>query len=593
VIELAQPKTLGSRAVFRQAVGLLRQTNRAGNPDWYRSALELDHQWHVVVLGTSRFASALHVVSSGQWLAGPRVNIGAAATREQLDAALDEILAQQPFRKGRSLGVIVHLGDEFATTEILAEVKSASALLQLREEILHTPATVLGDPSLTPETTSTRLIPYAGAQRPPLASTVTLSRQHEPAMEMLRSLGEERNLPVIVETLSAPLAAITVMPAFLPLTDGRPHFILLNYNRFSCLSVFNGEGNLLQLRALPHRGRLYPSNLGDAINTAVEALDLPAPAIHILPMGEADPSPLLTQLHATLNNPGDCEMRVMRPALESVAPDLPDLRPEMLVAVPQFSSAGISASFKQLCGERWALQDFFPVPEDIAALYPGRNDMRLLSVGRVLLAVLAFAFVGVVGFAALSLARQVGDPAYSHQPQSTVEMQARKNALARELTEFKHWDNLLQERSKAWLNLEILARLFPEDSGVIVANANYSTRLEATVKNGRVGFTREWVLTGFAKAAAQATLDRLSSRDGLEAAFAELADLTGNQSFQALPGRSLLGSLERGRNNAYKPAPGQRRDAKEAYPLAFTLKITQSFPAEDPMAIGTAAYTQR
>jgi hypothetical protein len=128
---------------------------------------------------------------------------------------------------------------------------------------------------------------------------------------------------------------------------------------------------------------------------------------------------------------------------------------------------------------------------------------------------------------------------------------------------------------------------------VIVANANYSTRLEATVKNGRVGFTREWVLTGFAKAAAQATLDRLSSRDGLEAAFAELADLTGNQSFQALPGRSLLGSLERGRNNAYKPAPGQRRDAKEAYPLAFTLKITQSFPAEDPMAIGTAAYTQR
>jgi hypothetical protein len=41
-------------------------------------------------------------------------------------------------------------------------------------------------------------------------------------------------------------------------------------------------------------------------------------------------------------------------------------------------------------------------------------------------------------------------------------MQARKNALARELTEFKHWDNLLQERSKAWLNLEILARLFPK-----------------------------------------------------------------------------------------------------------------------------------
>ena len=594
MIELSNPHTLGSLAAFRQAVGLLRQTSRAGNTDWYRQALDLDLQWHVVVLGTNRVHSVLLSVSENVWLPGPKLSFAGPVTAEALDAALDEILAQQPFRKGKSLGVILHVADEFATTEILSEFKSVSSLEQLREEVLHTPATVLGDPSLSPETTSTRVIPYAGAQRPPLASTVTLSRQHEVVAATLRALGEERNFPVMVQTVSAPLALLAVLPAFLPLTDGRPHFVLLHYNRFSALAVFNGEGNLLQLRALPHRGRLFPSNLGDAINTALDALDLTAPAINILPLGEADPSPLLTQLHATLNQPEAAEMRLLRPAVDAIAPEVPDLRPEMLVAVPQYASSEVSPGFKQLYGERWALQDFFPVPEETTSLYPTQTDMRLLRFGRVLLALLAFSLVGVIGYGIFAFVKMVSNPAYRHNPESTAKMNDRMVEAGKNIAEFQHWDNLLQERSKGWLAMELLVRLFPEDSGIMVTKYTHNVRLDAVVKDNKAGFNREWSISGFANNAALPLLANLNSREGMNAIFKDMKLATGNEGFNTeVPGRNLVVSLERAKNSLYAPAPGMPKSDKRVYPYSFELKISQSFGSADPMAIGTKALLKR
>jgi hypothetical protein len=330
------------------------------------------------------------------------------------------------------------------------------------------------------------------------------------------------------------------------------------------------------------------------VNTALDALDLQSPVITILPLGDADPSPLLTQLHATLNKPEQAELHILRPAVDSLAPEVPDLRPEMLVSVPQFASGEVSPGFKQLFQERWALQDFMPVPDEIQALYPTAADMRLLAVGRGMLAVLAFGLVGLVAFAMFSILRTVSDPAWRHDPADTMVMQDRLMKVQREVEELEHWENLLQERSNGWTGMELLARLFPEDAGVKVSNFKQTTRLDAVIKNNRVGFTREWFVRGLASSQAIPLLNKLNGREGISAVFDDMLKATGNGSFNAsVPGRNLVVLMERSKNPAYVKEAGMARNDDRKFFYVFDLKITQTFGPEDPMAVSTKALIPR
>lgn len=579
-----------SRAVYRQALDLLRHTSRAANPDWYRDALDLTHQWHLVVQSGNRVQSVLLARDGdeGAWMPGPPIQLTTPPTHEQMGAILDDILATPEFRKAKSLGVVVHLADEFATTEIVQEPRSAATMLELRDEVRSSPANALGDPSLSNDTTSTRLIPYAGANRAPMAATVSLSRAHDYFMATLRAAGDERNFPVRAIATSAPMAFLSILPAFLQFQAGRPQFVLLHYARFSTLAVFNAESNLLQLRALPHRGRSFPGNLGDAINTALDSLDLHDPVITILPLGDTDPSPLLTQLHATLNQPEKAETHILRPAVDALAPGVPDLRPEMLISIPQFASGEVSIGFHQLFTERWALQDFLPEQEEIKALYPTSAEMKLLAFSRIGLAAVAFGLVGLLGLGIFSMLKTVNDPAWRHDPSSTLAIQQRLAKAGQEAKEFDHWENLMQPRAKAWTAMELLARIFPENCGVVVGNFRHSNRLDNTIKNFHLGFTREWVIDGVAEEKAVALLNHLNGREGMKALFEELHKATGNASFDTnQPGRAMVAQMERSKNPAHVDDPGLPAGDRRRFPYVFSLKITQVFPSEDPMAIST------
>ena len=596
-MELAPPESLKSREVFAQANALLRHTSRASNPDWYREALDLDHQWHLVVLGGHRISSALMVRDDQEvtWSQGPALHLTTTPTAEQVDAFIEEILTTNPdFKKARSLGVVLHLGDEFATTEILADVRSPSALEELRDEVIASPATALGDPSISNETTSTRLIPYAGAQTPPLASTITLSRTHEVFVDTLRIVGETRNLPIQVSTVSAPMAFLAILPAFFQFQEARPQFVLLHYPKFSCLAVFNTESNLVQLRSLPHRGRSFPSNLGDAVNTALDSLDLHNPVVTILPLGDADPSPLITQLHATLNNPDQAEVHILRPSVESLAPGIADMRPEMLISAPQFASNEVSPGFKQLYGERWAIQNFLPQLPAVAALYPSQGDMKLLRMSRVAAIVMVLILLGLAALAISTVLRTTSDPSWSHDANLTKALQANLTKSQKDATEFDHWENLLQERSKGWTSMEVLTRLFPENSGVKVENYKQTTRLDALVKGKKVGFTREWQIRGLATNDAAPLLNKLNGREGIGEIFTALHAATNNESFNMnVPGRNLIVSVERSRNTSYEKGPGIPAGDKRRYPFTFSMKITQSFGADDPMALKSTALNAK
>jgi len=593
VLDLKPPTSLGARAAYAQAKLLGQKTSRASNKDWYREALDLDYQWHLVVVSGSRVSSVVFHRPTGQWSQGPRIYLSNPPTKTMVEAAVEEILAQgSGMPKPRSIGVVIHMGDELATTEVLAECRTPEQIAAMGRELIFSPATALGDPSINPETTSTRLLPYAGAQEAPHATSITLSHAHTQFISTLREVSEERNLPIRTCTLSAPLAFLSILPAFLSHEDPRPRFILLHYLKFSALAVLDAPGNLLQFRALPHRGRLHPSNLGDAINTAIDALDLRAPAVYIFPMSEVDPSPLLTQLQTTLTRPEETEMQILRPALDGIAPEAPDLRPEMLVAVRDYDSSSISVGYAQLYGQRWALQDFLPIPVEQQALYPSQGEMSLLRAARLLMPLLAFGIIALLAMNLFRVVSVVGDPAWQHDPEDNARAQQELTELQRQLTSYNHWNNLLQGRSQGWLAMEVLSRLFPEESGVRVSDFNYSAKLENTRKADRTGILREWDIRGHADEDALPLLSRLGSREGMAEIFNQLAAATGNGSFNTTStGRNLIVSLQREANPGYIDGSRLDRNDPATFRYTFSLKITQSFPSEDPMGISSKSLS--
>ena len=153
--------------------------------------------------------------------------------------------------------------------------------------------------------------------------------------------------------------------------------------------------------------------------------------------------------------------------------------------------------------------------------------------------------------------------------------------LQKEVQNFDHWDNLLKERSKAWVSMELLTQVVPEDSSVILTEASHTSTQE-TLQRGarRVGLKKEWIISGYASDAGMTYLRNLSSQQGIEKLFTEVANATGNSAY--LPGqgkRELTATL--GRSNAGMLPP----ELKEKLKNGFRLTITQSFAADDEMAI--------
>jgi hypothetical protein len=107
----------------------------------------------------------------------------------------------------------------------------------------------------------------------------------------------------------------------------------------------------------------------------------------------------------------------------------------------------------------------------------------------------------------------------------------------------------------------------------------------------KVGFTKEWKITGFARDEALEYLNTINTREGISAHFSEVARVTGNSSFVPNIGnRNLVVNVRTQENNSYKAVPpDEASDADEStYPFTFDLTITQRFEAVDPLAVNVA-----
>jgi hypothetical protein len=591
LVAYQHPSELNPLQRYRQASAVLRGTSRASNDGWYSNPLDLDLQLHVRVDG-DRVESRIFHAPTAAWSAGPDLDESLIQDPSEVPAYAEQLLALARKAGANALGVVLHVADEFATTEIKPELDNPGALGELREAIISTPGEVLDDSSLSTDDHSWRLLPYPATGSESIATAVTLSRHAGPFIQALRDFGTAKNFPFVTLSVSAPLIALMALPKVKTDAITNAFLAVLPYPVFTVLAFFNEHGDLLLLRTLQHRGQRRPSNLRHAAATTAAALEMADPDIHILPLaGEPDPQ-LAADLRVVFEGSSIHEIDWTRTDYHDSKAGTPV---EMLIAAGMHEELdtplAASHTFSTIRSEGWAAQDFLPVPLEVAEVYPSRMEMKMLRASRWM----RFGLIGVVvisfGWIGLSLLDMIRQPEWTFNESEAQGVASKLSALRKEQQKITHWDNLLEDRSKGWTSMEMLARFFPERSGFLVRTFNHSANPENVAGQAKLGFVKQWRINGLAREDSLEKLADLNTREGISAAFTEIARVTGNQAFRSdLPTRSIIVNIKTLENAGYKPKPPEEMimTDESTYPFLFDLTITQRFEADDPLAVSSS-----
>lgn len=578
------PASLNVLKQFSQACAILRNTTRASNPAWYQDALDLNFQLHIRPDGAT-ISTFYHDCAKAQWSKGPALTDELLRDSTQLEGVVAEALRLARANGAASLGVILHIADEFATTELKPEFDNPASLPELKETAVNDPGAILADSSIQVDQSSWRVIPYPASGCEVIGSTITISKQYSTLIATLREAGEKENFPIITRALSAPLVAIMGLNQILVPTPGKPFVAILQYSWFTALAFFNEHGDLRLIRTLQHRGLRRPTNFRNTLSTTNASLEFVDPDLFMLRLGAQVDTTLDADLRITFSS-SRVETVEFKPT-EGV----PSWCPEPVVAalpVSKGSSTISSHTFTILGEEKWALQNFLPTPKEVIEIFPSRSDMRLLRIVRLArVAVFGIGLLCIVyfGFGVIDLVRR---PEWAFDPGQAEITKGRVGKLGIERKKADHWNNLLEDRSKAWTSMESLSRMCRENGGLLVRGYTYAAKPEAAPGKAAAGFVKEWKINGFARDEALDYLNTLNTKEGISAHFSEIARITGNSSYNPNLGtRNLVINVRTQENANFKPVAPESTSAgdESTYPFTFDLVITQRFESTDPMAL--------
>lgn len=583
---LEHPAPLNPFQRYRQANAILKETSRATSPAWYQEALELDLQLHIRVDGQA-VRSFFYNRPSKEWSNGLPLSEEILSNEELTLTFASQLLKQVKDLKGSSVGIVIHIADEFATAELDPELDNPGALSELREKAYFSPEDILDDSSIQQAQASWRVLPYPAEGSEVIGTTVTLSSRLNPFIQALRTFGEGKNFPIIVQSLSAPLIAIMGLPRVIQRESEKPYVAILQYPWFTAMAFFNRHSDLRLIRTLQHRGMRKASNLRHALSSTNASLEFVEPDLYILPLAPEVDGTMVDDLKKSF--PQSLVETARFPSTE-----LPgELLPEAEISASEITgdTEGLSYTFGVLTAERWFLQDFIPMAKATAELYPTKNEMRLLrffKFARVALVLIALAGMGWLAFSAFSVMRR---PEWAFNADEAQSVQNRMGNLTTERQRLEYWNNMLDDRSKAWTSMENLTRLFPANSGLLLKNFNHTVRPDSAPGQKKVGFVKEWTISGMARDEALSYLNTLNTREGISAHFAEISKLTGNSAYDPTPTtRNLVVNVKTLENSGFRQVPLEEvMDSDDTtYPYSFNLVITQRFESADPLAINAS-----
>lgn len=541
-------------------------------------------QLHIRLDGAG-ITSFYHDRRKSLWTGGPSLTDEILRDPAKMQTVVSEALRHARSNGATSLGVILHVADEFATTELKPELDNPGALPELKDAAVSDPGSILEDSSIQADQSSWRVIPYPAAGADTIGTTITISKQHEGVVAVLRQAGEAENFPIITHVLSSPLVAIMGLGQAVTPTQGKPFVAILQYPWFTALAFFNEHADLKLVRTLQHRGVRRPTNFRNALATTNASLEFVDPDLFLWPLG------------ANVDTTLDADLRISftTSRVEVIQPNQPEALPTW-APEPVVSTLGgttpegalTSHTFTVLRDEKWALQNFLPTPKDILEIFPSRSEMRLLKalrLARVALFAIAVLAIAYFGFGVIDLVRR---PEWAFDPSQARAAEGRLTKLTAEGKKAEHWSNLMDDRSKAWAAMESFSRMFPEGGGMLVKTFGHTVKPENAPGKPTVGFVKEWRITGYARDEALDYLNTLNTREGISAHFAEIARITGNSSYNpSLGNRSIVVNVRTQENGTFKSTPPEETDDADesTYPFTFDLTITQRFESTDPAAI--------
>ncbi|MFT5469970.1 MAG: hypothetical protein ACI8UO_005094 [Verrucomicrobiales bacterium] len=597
MITLTNPEDLKLRQVYKQARALAKGTSRASNKDWYRSALELDSQWHILIDGSGRVESYIYDRKHHRWNDGPSLVLDRqleddeAEARQEIRNHLKDIIKKGRYGvRPKSLGVVLHIADEFAIADLSMEFGIEEDFVRVRSTLAAAPREALGDSTLDYENHVWRLMPQWGIREGERRSiAVQLNVEHHWILDTAEEYGEQNNIPVISHALSAPLVALHALPVFLKQASGAGDIFLFHYPRFTALAVLDPHGELLQLRSLIHRGRAqHPAAAGDLVANTAAAMNQQSPMVHVVPMGSVDSSGLVAELQKYTSEDKRFGVHVVNTDFASTETGVPAGRPEFLAAAAELNveSTLLDSLTFAPANKDWTMQNFHHSQAG-SALYPSRHELvtlKLIGAAKMVFASMAVLIGGYAGYEAAMMSRS------DSWALREVDISAKRIELAEIISEDKritYWESMMQSRSEAWLAMELALRLIPEEGEVLITGLDYKTKTSPPRNKAKkaVAYDRQWIIKGFARPQALAQLTQLASANYIKGQFKEIAETFGSDSFATDPEtRQLTVTMEQ-QQGQYPPNSVLSANTARLYRNSFLLTITQSFDDRDQLAL--------
>ncbi len=479
-----------------------------------------------------------------------------------------------------SIGFVFYLANEFSLAAIGPDHKLKSNFAELVEELTVSPAEVLEDKSMVADERALCLFPYQGATGGNDQSTVVvLSREYEGIVDNFREIADEKDFPIVVAAVSAPLCALLALPVIWASRDDRGVVVVYNYRTFSMLAYFDANGELCTLRTLQHHeGSQCPKDIGRTVQMTAVAMELEDPDVHIISMADHDVTDVILNIGSAMYASEIREVTFAELQQRGGLQEGVFVEAALVNKVydPSVYPIVENKTFTDLLESKYHLQDFLVPPSDMQEVYPVHGEIKLMQmVKKIRLAVFALAAVIAIYFS-LSAVSTMAKPEWGHKAMNHAAAQIKIN---QQINAYKKWDNLLTDRSKAWEVLELVSRTFT-DGGVELTNVTYDCTVKEkssrSVGTDDEGLHKTYSITGNADANVIDKLIKYDTRDGGEMFFGELFESTQIASFKPAETREFGIAFQ------YRSANSRGGDD---LPYSFTLQITQKYSKDDPLAL--------
>lgn len=552
-------------------------------------------RWHLFFDG-ERLTSALTFgdpAGPSVWKPGPAFSVAGLTPSDFLLKSVTELQSQQ--KGALELGIILHLADHLESGIVHEEYENPETFLEASKIIREAPNQVVTGLSDEGNRASQwRYYPLLGAGK-----AVALNHALDWLDALATLTGPDQNLKVSARSAATEMLAV-LLPVYQGATSERPHLLALFYDRFTVLApVFRG---VLNFRVLPNHGGLVPPNFGDDVFALVEPLGfMDGCNLVLIQCGSRDPSGLFENLQAYVQrhprNTENLEVHVLSAAAlwelcqNTARREFPEgllVRPEFLVEEAPFRSAETELNFSldpHAEPSRWsylARQNFWP--ED--------NATKRLQVSRPVattMVLLRFVKIGMAVVLVCLVAGAVWTWWNGHQTAAahlnlkvaqTVENDLEKTQNTKAY--LTKWGGVLTPRSQAWSVMDVAFGLVPPSDNIVCNSLKYGFKQEedSKAKNpSSAGWIREWTIEGMCDDRGSTYLQRLQESSVLNEIFDQARQRLDDASFLPGSGRTLKAVYREEANGAYDSKKG------DAFPYAFRLVVTQTVPADDPLAL--------